>query len=464
MDPIGNDELLSTLIADRDQFVTEDPSIALPDAIVVSGDLIQGVPLGTLDYERQIASQYETAAEFLRRLVDAFADGDRSRLVMVPGNHDVDWNAAYAAMTPVPDNDVPAYFSPALCGPTGDWRWNWKERRAYRITNPAEYARRLQPFEQMMFAFYENGDVVHADTFRLHSLCAGRLAIVAFDSCVGNDCFAFHGAILEDAIAQAHLHLHNEGGYELLVAVWHHNIQGDPETSDYMSLSTVHRLIGKGFRLGLHGHQHRAAAAFQYVHLPEEKRMVVVSAGSLCAGHAGLPTGVHRQYNIIELADNLAGARVHIREIAIATNFAPARRAEFGGKSYVELEWEPPEALEARARERRYRSVLAAEAAVQDERYADALTILTGDVVQLPYARQLRLDALRESGKWAELVSAIQQPASADELIAAAIARAELGDIEGALEFLDQHRGRIGLPDPTAHDVREAISAKRAMS
>jgi 3',5'-cyclic AMP phosphodiesterase CpdA len=44
--PIGNDELLSSLVSDFERAATEDPTFGPPDAIVVSGDLVQGVPLG----------------------------------------------------------------------------------------------------------------------------------------------------------------------------------------------------------------------------------------------------------------------------------------------------------------------------------------------------------------------------------------------------------------------------------
>ena len=97
-DPISNDELISALIQDRDRYVQEEPSITPPQAIVVSGDVIQGVPLGTEDFATKIEEQYAVAEEFLDELARRFVDGDRSRLVMVPGNHDVDWNTAFSAL------------------------------------------------------------------------------------------------------------------------------------------------------------------------------------------------------------------------------------------------------------------------------------------------------------------------------------------------------------------------------
>jgi 3',5'-cyclic AMP phosphodiesterase CpdA len=97
-DPISNAELISALVGDRERYVNESPRIPAPEAIVVSGDLIQGLPLGTTDYETKLDDQYAVADEFLDELVKRFLDGDRSRVVIIPGNHDVDWNTALEAM------------------------------------------------------------------------------------------------------------------------------------------------------------------------------------------------------------------------------------------------------------------------------------------------------------------------------------------------------------------------------
>jgi 3',5'-cyclic AMP phosphodiesterase CpdA len=84
-DPISNDELVSALVGDRDRYVHEEPAIPAPDAIVVSGDIIQGVPLGAANHEAELAAQYEVAGQFLDELVRRFLNGDRSRLILVPG-------------------------------------------------------------------------------------------------------------------------------------------------------------------------------------------------------------------------------------------------------------------------------------------------------------------------------------------------------------------------------------------
>ena len=410
IDPIGNAELLSALVADGSRAASEDPEIGSPDAIVVTGDLVHGAQLGLTDYETTLAEQYAVAAEFLVQLTDEFLEGDRARLIVVPGNHDVDWNGSRAAMQLVDGGELPDHFSLAMCGPADSWRWNWKDRSAYRIVDRPLYDERLARFDALVDSFYAGVDIQRTHHYRMHPLFNDSMVVVAFDSCVGNDCFANHGHIAEDAIATAHLELQRMP-YELRIAAWHHSIDGEPAATDYMSASTVQRMIGKGFRLGMHGHQHRAAAANRYVHLPEEEVMAVVSAGSLCAGARGLPTGVNRQYNLVEISESLDSARVHVREMAIATNFAAARRAEFGFSSHVDLKWKLPT---DRARLRsayEQHLILDAERANAERRFHDAEKILRRlSTTRAGYARSLLLIALREQQAWQRLTEELGDP------------------------------------------------------
>ena len=79
--------LIESLLADRDAYPIN--RIPTPDAVVVSGDLIYGASLGAPDYRENVQQQYEVAIEFLVDLTERFLDGDRSRVVIAPGNHDL---------------------------------------------------------------------------------------------------------------------------------------------------------------------------------------------------------------------------------------------------------------------------------------------------------------------------------------------------------------------------------------
>ena len=51
-----------------------------------------------------------------------------------------------------------------------------------------------------------------------------------------------------------------------------------------MEVGQVREMVGLGFQLGMHGHQHVAEATTQFIYVNETQSMGVASAGSLCAG------------------------------------------------------------------------------------------------------------------------------------------------------------------------------------
>jgi len=468
-DPIGNDELLSTLIADRDRYTKEDPAIPSPDAIIVSGDIVQGVSVGASDPDASLREQYAVATDFLSRLATRFVDGDRTRVVIVPGNHDVAWYKARAAMEAVSPSDLPNNLTLKTFGPTTDLRWDWREQRAYRIADKTLYDQRLLFYRLFLADFYSGLPFAFSHDYdsyyQLFELASGRIGVAAFNSCHGNDCFSFHGAIPETALANAHLELWDKArGYDLLMAVWHHNVEGAPYRSDYMDIDTVYRMIGKGFRLGLHGHQHRSEVNHRYVHLPEQEPMAIASAGSLCAGARELPTGVNRQYNIVELNDSLTSARVHVREMAIATVFAPAQRAEFGGKSFVELRWANKPNLLARGQ--RYNAVVFdAERAVAENRFQDAVQWLVPlDPAPGSYPRGLLVRALQQGRLWDVAVTTFPQPTDLNELHLLVVANCELHRFDDANTTLELFSAALNLQPPNRQELQRLIAARRAMA
>jgi hypothetical protein len=466
-EPIDNDELISTLVADRDRYRTEEPAVPAPEAVVVSGDLIQGARLDAADPDAEIREQYEVAVDFLTRLADRFAGGDRSRVVVVPGNHDVAWAIARGAMEPIAATAVPADLGPAAFGPLSELRWNWKERGLYRIVNRSLYEQRFRYYTAAVDSFY--GDSVPpcdpGAYYRLFELFDRRVGVAAFNSCDGNDCFAFHGHIPQAAVARAHMELHDSrAGYDLLMAVWHHSIEGAPYASDYMDVEVVHALIGKGFRLALHGHQHRAEANTRYVHLPDQVPMAVVSAGSLCAGRRQLPTGTGRQYNVIEFDDDFARGRVHVREMVVATVFAPAIRPQFGGRSYVDLDLgrDPDEAVGARL-VREGAVVADAERAIADGRYDDAAMLLAA--LRPPsgsFPRALLTRVINDGRLWESASGMIGEPANADELAVLVRAHAETGKHADALALLADAE-RVGMSKPASDTLRSWVNTKKEL-
>jgi predicted phosphodiesterase len=472
-DNITNAELISALVSDRHRYVRETPAIKPPDIIVVSGDIIQGVPLNALNSGEELSKQYAIALEFLSALADRFVDGDRSRVVIVPGNHDIDWVSARSAMSLVPEDQIPPKLSTELSRVDTLYRWDWQTRQLLLISDEVQYESRMGAYWAFFDAFYgPSKDASKASTPKtanIYSFCGGRIGLAAFNSCQGNDCFAFHGSIPRAAVAQAHLDMIDSGGFELFIAVWHHNVEGPPHRTDYMDLDIVRGMIGRGFRLGLYGHQHRPDASPVQIHLADKETMAVVSAGSLCAGASELPTGALRGYNIIEINDDMLRARVHVREMSVANLFCAGRRLALGGKSWADLFWDAPADLAGRmpdfAQARIAAIVTAAESELKSGAPNRVKEILLPVISQLPaFGRLLLLEAARRIDDKPLLAEILMPPQSVSELIELI----ELCIIKKDFDNADDHLGKFGAQLGTAEahlkELRGRIAIAKAIT
>lgn len=100
--PTSNTTLLGKLLDDTRYTYDEDnarlgpgePRLGTPDLIVISGDLTQ----------RADEAEFEVALRFLEGLLP-LVNGDRRRIVLVPGNHDVNWAIAAQSYTPTTKED-----------------------------------------------------------------------------------------------------------------------------------------------------------------------------------------------------------------------------------------------------------------------------------------------------------------------------------------------------------------------
>lgn len=303
----------------------------------------------------------------------------------------------------------------------------------------------------------------------LFSLCNDQIGVAAYNSCHGNDCFAFHGLIRREVIARSHLELDDSGRvFDLRMAVWHHSIDGPPYRTDYMDVDIVRGMIGRDFRLGLYGHQHKTQVAPHQVWLPDRERMAVISAGSLCAGANELPTGVHRQYNILEIADDFRSVRVHVRAMAVANLFSRGQLMDFGGASFIDLDWQPPRTAAGsvvNTRDQRTRATIdEAESAAKTGNSARAVKLLESlELLPHSYGRQLLLTAATDAEDWSAIVEITDPPSTIEELIQRFEAFTRLGESTNAIDALDRFSRQLQLPKPIEAELRDRVSAQETI-
>ena len=468
-EPLDNASLVASLVADFDRYMGEYPQIPSPEAIVVSGDLIQGVPLDTPNWNDRIREQYEVAYAFLVELCDRFLNGDRSALILVPGNHDVCWNTSLEAMSEVKQEKHPNRIYDALVKPGSTYRWSWSSQKLFQISRDDVYQERLSRYWDFFENFYEGVDLpIQLDRsrgFHLFEVCTRRILLVAFESIDNNDCYSHSGAITPGVVGKCAMTLRDAGrSYDLKIAVWHHGIQGPPDRSDYMDAAHVQEMAGHGFQLGLHGHQHVSGALTQYVHLDQARAMAVVGAGSLCAGTKELPRGENRQYNLVVIEDDFACGRIHVREMGDGGQFTRKRNGLFLD-GFLETSWQPPiDSLGAglNSREHNIRNAIDnAEFALKRNRPSDAVASLEDvDVAAQPYAKQIMIAALSSLREWDQLVGLLQIPVTIEETVFLVTALIERGDIDEAENRLSS---ASELDAGTRASLQERLDLKRMM-
>ncbi len=467
-DPISNVVLVASILDDIARSQSEDPPVPKPDAIIVTGDIIQGVAVGTPNHREELDRQYNTAFDFLNELSDRLLDGARSRVIITNGNHDVDWNTAFASMTPVSRKDeLTEIVAESRCIGRS-YRWCWKTRQFYRIVNLDLYDRRFDAFHSFLARFYSGVPgllrVQGEAEVNLFNLFEERVVVATFNSCYGNDCFASHGAIRPDVIARTQLDVNDLGFSELRIAIWHHSLDGPPYQTDYMDADIVRRMVGYGFRLGLHGHQHLAGVTPYSIQLPGKETMAVVRTGSLCAGQRELPIGINRQYNIIELRDNFRCARIHVREMTVGAQFSPNKRAEFGGQSYVDVAWSPPADVLGRSIDvtamRIRNQILESENAFKSNNFERAISLLESIKPLVGHGRRILIDAAVHAKKWRVIIDHLKIPESINDLVMLVTANGELRLYDPARNALAIYGPRLGLPDATRKDLEKWLKGK----
>lgn len=456
---VHNDNLLAAMASDAGRWADE--GIPRPDIVVVSGDLIQGARFDDPAHEDEVARQYAEAADLLRRLADEFVDGDRHRVVIVPGNHDVSWPRAHTSMAPL--DPCPPDIRTQSMDPDSLTRWDWSSQQALTVVDVPLYDSRFEAYRRFRDEFYEDvapsPSVADPDLVFFNYPELG-LALVGFASWHGNDCCCFVGEIHPRLVALSR-ELLRETSAPTAVAVWHHSLVGGPRMHDYMDERVVHQLIDYGFSLGLHGHQHFPAASPYELRLPNLTSMAVVSAGSLSVGDDDLPMGERRQFNLVVLDPEKESVTIHVRAMSPSGVFMGSHRDDFGGNTFIDLPLKhspsrplPPTPI------RRLDDAIAA-GATGDHELALRLARELGPA-QDPGRRQVTIAALDNLGREDELLDVLTPPQSADEvarLVAILISRR---DFERALQAVAA-AGAV-IDGSLARELQERIEAERAIT
>ena len=457
---LDNDDLLTAIFSDANRWASE--RIPWPDLIVVSGDLVQGVSVDDANSDAKIATQYAEACVFLQKLAAKFVDSNPSRVIIVPGNHDVNWNRARRAMNLMatcPDGIAQEAFRA-----DSNVRWDWKEQKAYEIVDSKLYQSRFEHFKQFQSDFYSGlatGPLPHGDRDLVffEDLSLG-IVIVGFASWYGIDCFCHVGEIAPASVSLSQSLL-AESKAPVAVAVWHHSIVGGPRAHDYMDARVIHRLIDFGFSVGFHGHQHYPGAAPFEMRLPNLTSMVVVAGGSLSVGDSELPMGERRQFNIVDIDLNKQSITVHVRAMSHAGVFTGSHRDDFGGNTFIKLSLPPSPLRPGKATAAK--QIDDSMTAIALGQYEKALELVNGiDSSRDCEKRLITVRALDGLERHRELIEFLDAPQTADEAVRVISLLIETGrhdEASARLESMSQLIDQAHYRELTA-----VITAKRMIS
>jgi hypothetical protein len=463
---IRNAPLLRSLVNDRNRYTNGKPPLASPSLIVVSGDIVYGVPASHSTPNDALAAQYQEAESFLVELVNTFLEGDRQRLVLVPGNHDVSYPETLTALTPLTAT-FPAASSLSdaianLFSPHSAHRWSWKDLQLYRLTDKDRYNRRIQHFASFYSRFYQgtrNYSLAPEEQFDMFTYSEYGIVIAAFNSCYNNDPLHRAGYIHPDAIAAAARRLESfqYQGY-IPVAVWHHNTLGGPHSDDYMDADTLQVLIDCGFSIGLHGHQHKPTFVDERFRFGTGRKITVLSAGTLCGGHRSLPHGHDRSYNLLDLDTAAYSATVHQRRMSNDSFDAPVWTAGYyceSNASEIQFDIQKPLVPQPTQNAR----LSEAESLLAQNDYASAKSILIRLAKTDGMARRMLAECYTELPYDDDLIASLFPPQSVGEAVLLADALWESRDNKRLGELL-----RLAVVadsnDPAALELRTKYQAR----
>lgn len=426
--------LLSSLKTDCNKYVREN-GVPKPNVIVVSGDLVQGGSTA------EIKEQYEASLEFLNNLTDEFLNGDKRRVVIVPGNHDVDWNITKQSMEVVKSgrkkSEKEAYNEIVQQSHSGDtssnYRWSWEDQKVYMIRKKKQYGMRFDSFREFFDTFYDGlYEYPENEDYQFHFFDVPGLGVsfLGLNSCFNNDHLNRSGTINPICVANASSEINKRvHAGKLVIGVWHHHTIGTPYEDNYLDYTILDTLVGNGIQLSLHGHQHYCAVAREHTDVYDSRRMLLLSTGSLYGGEHTMNYGASRQYNVIVLEEKEEKIKITLNS-----------RADMSSKAKDIPNWGPGVIKGTSATS--WTSVI--DAPIDMNEYEEIDSIMrdyegTGDYdaakkridlvkAKMPMTRRMILNLMQRENKYEDIADYFMPPVTDEEAIALIDAANEIND------------------------------------
>ncbi|HIH36389.1 MAG TPA: hypothetical protein HA232_00565 [Methanocellales archaeon] len=272
-------------------------------------DLIQELKVKRLEYliisgdvcDHAAEDEYKAAVEMLDKLVKNFGL-DANRVILVPGNHDMNRNSS--------KNAYGLAYQNILTEPTSEGRY-YKNGDDVMLCNEVLYRQRFANFNAHLYKhvlareypldFSEQATIIERPED--HILFLGLNSSWEIDHH-----YRLRASINGEALSKALDHF-NGKDYDgwLKIAIFHHPVTGKETMNDeFMQLLTVH-----GFQICMHGHIHESAnGLFNY----DKRGIRVIGAGTFGAPSEEQAAGIPLQYNLLIFDPRIGQIEVRTRK------------------------------------------------------------------------------------------------------------------------------------------------------
>ena len=292
------------------------------DALILSGDIAN----------YSTAEEYQAAQQFLHNLRQDFSL-DPKQIVLVPGNHDLNWKLAEDAYDL---RDRKKYQ-----GTLTEGHYIEESPNVIRVRDKAKYQQRFAHFSQFYQAIKTEAYPLEYDQQAIIDyLPEQNLLILGLNSAWELDHhFRARASIHSGALTNALTQIRRNPDYRncpLKIAVWHHPLNSDG-SDRIIDKGFIEQLAVAGFRFFLHGHIHKAETSlFRYDLSPGGRKL-----DQICAGTFGAPTFELRsaypwQYNLLKINDNQLTVRTRRREEENGAWKPDSRWSQGPGKSALD--------------------------------------------------------------------------------------------------------------------------------
>jgi len=290
------------------------------DFIVVSGDLTRLA----VRYEFNLIAEF-----FSKKLLQLLCIPDITRIITVPGNHDVDWSAKDNYLNPIvwSKNSQDDWYQAALKARDKTCSFNIRSEiekdglRLYQITDQNKYASRFENCQNFFDNIYGDhlkkglhskhfnllADADRGLDWSLHHFPEEKVVFLGFNSCYSNDAHWRGAAINPRARTEIDDFLSKIPGVETYkkIAVWHHGLSSEQGHPDFLPITEVFKIKNLGFSMGFHGHTHTAERIKAL-----DENFIIHATGSISASWYERAENIPNQFSIIKILPTRVSATV----------------------------------------------------------------------------------------------------------------------------------------------------------